>query len=216
MAPRLHNLISYSFAQLVFVVALKARLDLSGKRLGTFALLAALAWCFHFARRTAESAWVHRFARPAYSVTDVLVEYVYYWGFAVWNALALTATDYREPPLAVALLGLVTFAVGQFGNARAHRELRALRAPGSRARVIPRGFLFERVSCPHYGFEILTWVGFALLAGTWASRAFLLLGAGVLASWARTRHVAYRRDFDGLEGREKYPRERRALIPGVF
>jgi very-long-chain enoyl-CoA reductase len=82
--------------------------------------------------------------------------------------------------------------------------------------VIPRGFLFERVSCPHYGFEILTWVGFALLAGTWASRAFLLVGAGILASWARTRHVAYLRDFDGREGRELYPQERRALIPGLF
>jgi hypothetical protein len=54
------------------------------------------------------------------------------------------------------------------------------------------------------------------LTGTWAARAFFVVGAGILASWAHARHVAYRKDFDGLDGREKYPDVRRALIPGVF
>ena len=76
--------------------------------------------------------------------------------------------------------------------------------------------MFERVSSPHYLFEILSWVGFALVTETWAALAFLLVGAGILGAWAHSRHVAYKKDFDGLAGRELYPAARRALIPGVF
>lgn len=61
--------------------------------------------------------------------------------------------------------------------------LRDLRPAGTTLRVIPRGFLFERVSCPHYSFEICSWIGFALVAQTWSALAFLVVGA----FWARGR-----------------------------
>src|SRR6185295_16774726 len=98
--------------------------------------------------------------------------------------------------------GGAVFVVAELGNARAHRMLRNLRPEGSKLRVIPRGFLFERVSSPHYLFEILSWVRFALVTQTWAALAFLVVGAGILGSWARVRHAAYYEQFDGREGRE--------------
>jgi very-long-chain enoyl-CoA reductase len=159
---------------------------------------------------------VHRYGKAAVPVGDVVTEYVYYWGFAAWNAWSLTSPTYAQPPPALIGVGALVFVGAELGNARAHRMLRDLRPAGTKLRVIPRGFLFERVSCPHYLFEILSWVGFALLTETWASRAFLAVGAGILGAWAHTRHVAYRKDFDGREGREKYPDSRRALIPGLF
>jgi very-long-chain enoyl-CoA reductase len=219
MKPRAHNLISYSGALVVFVAALLVRAALGGSSLAALkpaALLGALLWCVHFARRASESAWVHRYGKPSVPTGDVVTEYLYYWGFAVWNAVSLTSASYREPALWLVALGTVVFALAELGNARAHRMLRDLRPAGSKARVIPRGFWFERVSSPHYLFEILSWVGFALVTETWAARAFLLVGAGILGSWAHARHVAYRKDFDGLEGREKYPAGRRALIQGLF
>jgi very-long-chain enoyl-CoA reductase len=219
MKPRAHNLISYSFALVIFVATLLARLMLGGSSraaLQPAALAGALMWCVHFARRASESAWVHRYSKPSVPTGDVVTEYVYYWGFAVWNAVSLTSASYREPAVWLVGLGMVVFVLAELGNARAHRMLRDLRAPGSRSRVIPHGFWFERISSPHYLFEILSWVGFALVTETWAARAFLLVGAGILGSWAHARHLAYRKDFDGLEGREKYPAERRALIPGLF
>lgn len=173
-------------------------------------------WCVHFARRAAESLFVHRYGKSKVPTSDVVTEYVYYWGFAAWNAWSLTSSSYRAADHWVVLVGVGVFAVAELGNARAHRMLRDLRPVGTNARVIPRGFLFERVSCPHYLFEILSWVGFAVVVQTWAALAFLVVGAGILGSWAHTRHVAYRKDFDGLDGREKYPEQRRALVPGVF
>jgi very-long-chain enoyl-CoA reductase len=219
MRPRVHNLISYSFALLVFAGVFLTRSALAGAALAAFdpvVLLSASMWCFHFARRSAESAWVHRYGKASVPISDVATEYVYYWGFAAWNALSLTSTSYRAPATWLVVLGSVVFVVAELGNAKAHRMLRALRPAGSTARRIPRGFLFERVSSPHYSFEILSWVGFALVTETWAALAFLVVGAGILGAWAHARHSAYRKDFDGREGRELYPASRRALIPGVF
>jgi very-long-chain enoyl-CoA reductase len=219
MRPRVHNLISYSFALAVFVGVFLVSSRLRGAALSSLdpvALLSAAMWCFHFARRASESAWVHRYGKAGVPPGDVVTEYVYYWGFAAWNALSLTSTSYRAPSTWLVVLGSALFVVAELGNAKAHRMLRALRPEGSKARVIPRGFLFESVSSPHYLFEILSWVGFALVSQTWAAGAFLVVGAGILGAWAHARHAAYRKDFDGREGRELYPASRRALIPGLF
>ena len=217
MRPRVHNIVSYSFALLVFAAVFVARWWASPDGVvSPVAKLAALLWCVHFARRAAESAWLHRYGKPRVPTSDVVTEYVYYWGFAAWNALSLTSASYAAPPAWLVALGSALFVLAQLGNAKAHRMLRALRPAGSTQRVIPRGFLFERVSSPHYLFEILSWLGFALLTGTWAARAFFVVASGILGSWAHARHAAYRKDFDGLEGREMYPGSRRALLPGVF
>jgi very-long-chain enoyl-CoA reductase len=203
-------------ALLVFVAVAGARFAMGEVSLPFTVAIASALWCAHFARRAAESAGVHRYGKPRVPLGDMLTEYVYYWGFAAWNAASLTSSSYRAPAPALVALGIGVFALAELGNAKAHRMLRDLRPAGSTGRVIPRGFLFERVSCPHYLCEILSWVGFALVARTWAALAFLLVGAGILGAWARSRHQAYLKDFDGREGRERYPASRRALIPGVF
>jgi very-long-chain enoyl-CoA reductase len=214
--PRAHNVLSYSMALAVFAAVAIARI-LSGEGTLLVPVLAGFVlWCAHFARRAHESLFVHRYGKAKVPTGDITTEYVYYWGFAAWNAWSLTSSSYRATDYWVVLVGVIVFVLAELGNAKAHRMLRDLRPAGSKLRVIPRGFLFERVSSPHYLFEILSWVGFAIVVQTWAALAFLLVGAGILGAWAHTRHLAYRKDFDGLEGREKYPEQRRALLPGIF
>jgi very-long-chain enoyl-CoA reductase len=222
LQPRKHNLLSYGMALVVFASVVMVRFRETGDfysslpSLTTNGLLGVVMWCYHFGRRSAESAWVHRYSKPSVPLGDVLIEYAYYWGFAAWIAVSLTPHEQHPQNEWLTLPGALLFILAERGNARAHHMLRDLRPEGSKARVIPRGFLFERVSSPHYLCEILSWVGFALVVQTWAALAFLVVGAAILASWARARHVAYLKEFDGLDGREKYPASRRALIPGVF
>jgi very-long-chain enoyl-CoA reductase len=214
--PRAHNVLSYSIALAVFAAVALWRIFSGEGTLLVPVIAGFVMWGAHFARRAAESLFVHRYGKAAVPASDVVTEYVYYWGFAAWNAWSLTASNYRAADLRVVLLGVVVFALAELGNAKAHRMLRDLRPAGTKQRVIPRGFLFERVSCPHYLFEILSWVGFAIVVQTWAALSFLIVGAGILGAWAHARHVAYRKDFDGHDGREKYPEQRRALVPGIF
>ncbi|HEY4157271.1 MAG TPA: hypothetical protein VGM29_04205 [Polyangiaceae bacterium] len=214
MRPRVHNVLSYAVTLIVFGGALVFRAR--GTGWSSNALLAAVLWSAHFLRRTLESAFVHRYGKPRIGAGDYLTEYVYYWGFAAWIAWSVTASTHRAPGLGVQALGLFVFVLAEAGNARAHRMLRDLRPLGSRDKRLPRGFLFEWVSCPHYLCEILAWVGFNIATQTLAGLSFMLVGAGILGAWAHTRHVAYKREFTGDDGREAYPARRRALLPGVF
>jgi very-long-chain enoyl-CoA reductase len=212
--PRLHNVLSYSVTVLVFWGVLLWRERAAGWSLT--ADLGAALWTEHFVRRSLESAFVHRYSKSRVAAADYLTEYLYYWGFAGWIAWTLSAPGAAQPALLQRAAGLVLFAVAEACNARAHLQLRGLRSPGGSEKRIPRGVLFKRLSCPHYFFEILSWVGFNLALPSLPGIAFMALGAGILASWAHTRHVAYLREFDGQAGREAYPAERRALIPFLF
>jgi very-long-chain enoyl-CoA reductase len=214
MRPRVHNVLSYTVTLLVFwgVLVFRAR----GVGLSNQALLAAALWSVHFVRRTLESVFVHRYSKPCIGPGDYLTEYVYYWGFAAWIAWSVTASTHRVPPLVMQALGVAIFVAAEAGNAQAHRMLRDLRPIGSSDKRIPRGFLFEWVSCPHYLCEILTWVGFNVATQTLAGLAFMLVGAGILGAWAHTRHAAYRQEFSGEGASEAYPAKRRALLPGLF
>ncbi len=209
LPPRVHNALSYGVAALVLPLCLQ------WGEPPTFVL--AGAWVFHFARRTAEALFVHRYSGRPVPPLDYLVEYLYYWGFAYWIARGLNAATPGEEATLWLALGLAIFVVGEAGNAWAHQKLRALRASfGSSEKKVPQGGAFELVACPHYLFEITSWVGFALMTRVIGAYAFLGLGAAILATYARSRHLAYRKEFDGRDGRALYPTSRRALVPLVF
>jgi len=78
------------------------------------------------------------------------------------------------------------------------------------------GWGFGIVSCANYFYEIINWLSFALLANTFGAYFFLLVTIWVLRGWAMSRHRRYQKEFDGKEGRELYPPERKALFPYIY
>jgi len=209
LSPRVHNTLSYSIAAMVLPSF--APLQKPG------VLLIVGLWVAHFARRTIESLCVHRYSGRAVPPGEFLIEYLYYWGFSGWIAYGLNAEVWTLPSRPLVALGLVLFVIGEGGNTWAHWKLRALRRDAlTSQRSIPQGGLFELVSCPHYLFEITTWLGFALMSQVMGAIAFLALGTCILGYYATLRHRAYRYSFDGREGRQQYPTRRRALVPFIF
>lgn len=209
MQPRLHNTLSYSLAAVVFLLVVPWSRPTTGLVLGL--------WVFHFVRRTLESLFVHRYSGRLVPPADYLVEYVYYWGFAAAIAWSVGQPSWTLPSTPLTLLGVLIFLLGEAGNSWAHQKLRALRsASGEVKRQIPRGGLFEWVSCPHYLFEITSWIGFALITRVLPSYAFLVLALGIVTSYAFARHQRYKAEFDGTDGKELYPAGRRAIFPGIF
>lgn len=111
------------------------------------------------------------------------------------------------------VLGVVLFAVGWAINRWADFRLRELRAPGAAGAsryAIPRGGLFERISCPNYFGEIVLWIGWATLTWSLAGASFALWTIANLAPRAWTTHRWYRERF------ADYPPARRALVPGLW
>lgn len=106
--------------------------------------------------------------------------------------------------------GLGLFVLGFAVHVRSDAILRRLREAGGTGYKIPRGFLFERVSCPNYLGEIIEWCGWALLTWSAAGLSFAVWTVANLLPRALAHDRWYRGAFPD------YPAERRALIPGLL
>ena len=75
---------------------------------------------------------------------------------------------------------------------------------------IPRGGLFELVACPHYLFEIIMFLGLAMIAQT----VFALAVAFSTAAYLAGRSCATRRWYASKF--EDFPARNKALVPYVW
>lgn len=105
------------------------------------------------------------------------------------------------------ILGIVLFGVGLTVNRRADRALFQLRQTGGAEYRIPRGGLYDYVTCPNYFGEMVQWFGWALATWSMAGLAFALFTTANLVPRALSHHRWYRTRFPD------YPSRRRALIP---
>jgi hypothetical protein len=108
------------------------------------------------------------------------------------------------------IIGVSLFAAGYFTNRWADTVLRTLRKPGEEGYRIPRGRLFDLVSCPNYLGEIIEWAGWALATWSLAGLAFAVWTFANLAPRARAHHAWYHQHF------ADYPGSRHALFPGIW
>jgi hypothetical protein len=105
------------------------------------------------------------------------------------------------------IAGVSVFALGFGINLKADQILLDLRGPGETGYKVPRGWLYEYVTCPNYLGEILEWLGFALATWSLAGLAFALYTAANLGPRALANHRWYRERFPD------YPKRRKALFP---
>ncbi len=84
------------------------------------------------------------------------------------------------------------------------------RSPGETGYRIPRGFLFEKISCPNYLGEVVEWTGWALAAWSLPGLSFAVWTAANLLPRALTHHRRYRKTFPD------YPADRKAIVPGIL
>lgn len=105
------------------------------------------------------------------------------------------------------VIGMLLWAIGFLANLHADHVLRNLRAPGETGYRIPRGGLFEYVSCANYATEIIEWSGFALACANLQAASFALFTMANLIPRALTHHRFYLKTIEG------YPKDRKAVLP---
>jgi 3-oxo-5-alpha-steroid 4-dehydrogenase 1 len=108
------------------------------------------------------------------------------------------------------IIGCAVFAAGAGINIWSDNRLIGLRAGGRQGYAIPRGGLFEQVSCPNLMGEIVQWCGFALMCWNLPALSFAVWTAANLIPRAVSHHAWYLRTFPD------YPGNRRAVIPGLL
>jgi protein-S-isoprenylcysteine O-methyltransferase Ste14 len=108
------------------------------------------------------------------------------------------------------ITGAAVFAIGFIINRWADSVLRSLRRRGETGYRIPRGGLYEWISCPNYFGEIVEWFGWAVMTWSAGGLVFAAWTVANLAPRARDHHNWYRAEFP------EYPPRRKALFPGVW
>jgi protein-S-isoprenylcysteine O-methyltransferase Ste14 len=106
--------------------------------------------------------------------------------------------------------GMALFLMGAAINIWSDEILLRLRKPGETGYKIPQGGLFRWVSCPNLLGEMVEWAGFALMGWNVATLSFAVWTAANLLPRALDHHRWY------LEKFPEYPKERKAVIPGVW
>ena len=104
--------------------------------------------------------------------------------------------------------GIAIFIGGMYINYQSDEALRNLKMQHKKY-CIPKGMLFEYVSCPNFLGEIIEWFGFAIASGSRASFAFAFYTVCNLIPRANAHHNWYRSTFSD------YPLYRNALFPPI-
>jgi len=171
--------------------------------------LAFFAFMGHFVKRELETLFVHHFSKGTMPLLNIFKNSAYYWSFAILVGYFINRPDFDPPSLPIVYSSLLSFVLCELGNFYCHIILRNLRRPGTRDRNIPRGFLFELVSCPNYTFEIASWASFSLMTFSFSALLFTVVGAAQMTQWALDKHRAYRKEFTS------YPK-RKVIFPFVL
>jgi 3-oxo-5-alpha-steroid 4-dehydrogenase 1 len=186
----------------------------SGDRWLAPAPLALFAlWELHYVHR----AWIYPFRiRAGGPVTWLVVGFVallvtapygYLNGRQIGHLGHYPASWLVDPRF---LSGTALFLTGFFINLRHDGILIRMRALGEAGHRLPTGGLYRWLSCPNYFGELIEWTGWAIAAWSLPSLAYALWGAANLLPRALANHRWYRESFPD------YPRERRALVPGLL
>ena len=150
---------------------------------------ATIYWCFHYFKRILETFFVHRFSHATSPISNVYRNCCYYWSFAIFIAYFANHPNYTPVSERQMYIGFGIGIVCQIANFYCHIILKNLRSPdGVGGYQIPRGFLFNYVTCANYTTEIYQWLGYNIATQTLAGYSFLAVAAFIMTDWALGKH----------------------------
>ena len=107
------------------------------------------------------------------------------------------------------ILGLFIFFTGMYINKSSDNKLISLRK-NNEGYQIPKGGLFNYISCPNHLGEIVEWAGFSIIAWNIPALTFAIWTFCNLAPRSLNHHKWYKEEF------KEYPKKRKALIPYIW
>jgi 3-oxo-5-alpha-steroid 4-dehydrogenase 1 len=105
------------------------------------------------------------------------------------------------------IIGAILFFSGIYINWKSDNMLIYLRKPGETHYIIPKGWLFNKISCPNLFGELIEWLGFAILCWNLPGLTFFIWTAANLIPRALSHHKWYKEKFFD------YPADRKAVLP---
>lgn len=178
--------------------------------------LAAVLCAAHFGKRCLEVLFLHSYSGCTDRGTPTQIS-IYYTLIAILVAYCASRSNHENNgTTTMTTIGVLLFAVGIIGNFYHHYLLAKLRTGLNESTVskyvAPTGGLFSYVATPHYLFELIGWLGIAIVS----HHLNVYLAFASMSSYLAGRSVAQndfnRRNFDATD----WPHQRRSLIPFLF
>lgn len=169
-----------------------------------------LFWLSHYFHLTFIYPFIQPGRNKSYPLLLVLMAFIFNClngsvnGYGVFHLLKYDMSwIYSWQFLSGALLFIAGFAI----NKSAHMIFNRIREGNPEGYIVPKGGLFNYVSCPHYLGEIIEWGGWALMTWSLPGLSFFVFTIANLLPRALSSHKWYREEF------AEYPSGRKALIP---
>lgn len=172
---------------------------------------------FHFVKRELETEFVHRFSKSTMQLKNLFKNCSHYWLLSgVGLAYFLYRPEYvvpdfvkSNPDMCIPLF-IGTFLMAEYGNFQCHLILMRLRRPNTKERGVPRGGLFDYVTCANYTYELLAWLIFCFFTQTLIGWFFFFVSFGQIAIWSGAKYKKLKSEFGNKVT------ARKALVPFVF
>jgi len=165
----------------------------------------------HFLKRCFEVLFLHHYSGnlSLFAIVSVVLGYSAIIGTIHWVVNIYTGKLALEKYsiIASSAIGFLIFALGEFGNLYHHYLLRKLRNDNKLDYQIPSGGFFKYVNCPHYLFEIVSWIGIALMSKYLVSFGVISFTVFYLIARSINTTKWYKERFPN------YPKERKSIIP---
>ena len=124
------------------------------------------------------------------------------------NRSILLYSQYEEISLQM-IVGISIMMIGALINIFHDYYVIGLRKQTT-AYILPKGYLYEYISCPNYFGEMVEWFGFWVLSGTFSAFVFAVSTVANLFPRAIKTHQWYHKKFN------EYPKQRKAVIPFII
>ena len=180
----------------------------NSERSNAFYLILGL-WLLHYVHRTFIFPFMTKTSNKQIPVSIVTMAMIfngvngalngYFFGY-----IHTYLNHWLENPLFIT--GVLVFLIGMAINISSDYKLIKLRSENTEYQI-PRGGIFNLISCPNHFGEIIEWFGFAILTWSPAALSFAIWTFANLIPRALAHHQWYKKKFDN------YPVVRKAIVP---
>ena len=113
----------------------------------------------------------------------------------------------------------ITFGLGMYINIHSDYSMikqRNANKDTNNKYIIPRGFMYELISCPNYFGELVEWLGFFVLSNSFSGLVFFVSTFANLFPRAIQYHQWYKNKFKDEFHSDKILTQRKAIVPFLF
>lgn len=199
-------------------------------KINGYYLLITMLVLIHYGKRLYESKYVHIFSNPSVPYSNAWRNIFMYWvvfgifvPIEIFYLRSLSLGPCWFPCRTSEIFFTFIFLGSEYFNYYCHVQLRKLRFEEVNGKIVetkkrrlPCGLFFDQVMCPNYTFEILAWISFVFLSGSFFAALFISFGGYIMYVWGVGKKKKILNSPNFSEAEKLKVKKRQILIPDLI